>query len=95
MRKVLLGLLLSAATFGSAQAQGLSQSQSTTANVPTGYQVPGATWYRLDRYDNHKVVQIPDLLDVNELRRAMQDPAHPKSMVKGEGSSGGGGDGGN
>jgi hypothetical protein len=75
----------------SAMAQSTNQSTATNANVPTGYEVKGATWYYQDRWQNNKIVQVPDLNTVPELLRAMQDPAHPKSMVKGNGDGGGGG----
>jgi hypothetical protein len=90
--KTIAALTLALATSISATAAFAQNAQKpTNANVPTGYQVPGATWYYQDRYQNNKIVKVEDLNSVKEIHRAMQDPAHPKSMVKGDGGSGGSG----
>jgi hypothetical protein len=92
MKALFLSAALASLMATSAMAQTVTTpSSATNVNVPTGYQVKGATWYYQDRYQNNRIVQVPDLNTIPEIHRAMQDPAHPKSMVKGDGGSGGSG----
>lgn len=53
----------------------VAHAQSTTANVPTGYQVPGCTHYKLE---GGRVIQIcPEQMSADERLRAMVTPGDP------------------
>jgi hypothetical protein len=79
--KTIAAFTLALATSISATAAFAQNAQKpTNANVPTGYQVPGSTFYELKQGE---VKQVRDLNAVAEIAKALKDPAHPKSMVKG------------
>ena len=86
MRKLLAVLSLSVAMLSGG---GAGFAADEKPKVKTGYEVAGCTWYYQDRDQHNKVVQVCDLNDIKEIYKAMKDPAHPKSMVRGDGGGGG------
>lgn len=69
MKKIAIAAVVLVAASGSALAQ------STTAKVPTGIDVKGATDYRLE---GSQVIQIADTCDTAGLRRGLCERAGTK-----------------